>query len=471
MPKAENPIPSTLFERPSPKTEKLQLRQAAEQLLTNPEFRQVSVTEINHIPGMKYDVTVSLGQLPSLGGWRIAPSEHLLSTLDLATVANPDYTDKLTTKDSIHESNEAKAGVVEAERLATDMALKWAIMRATMNHAKSLPGVYPDNVTADMIDGWIKASQFSGGKSVAVKESLQNPLRPRDRKLLVGHHSRHIALFNDNMGEENHHITAPDMGTTSADMTALSFLTHDVASMAPEYGGSGDPSPVTALGVYHGVNATLDFLEKDGNATTFAIQGATGEVGSSLVRHLRERYKDAAIVIADLPEKSEATKKLAEECNATIIDGDGIFEQQGSIFIPSGPSAQLNDSHLEKMQTAKIVAVVGPANYLYPPYQEEAMSQKYHTAGILVAPAPLVNQGGIRNIALGEFVPEEQRPSKELINASIADVGPMLTQIFKQATEEGKTPEEVFREIALDEFAALCVAKGIINPALLNKTS
>lgn len=438
----------------------LRRRQEAERLLTDPEFRQVQVTPINDIPGISHDITVSFGPMKSLGGWRQASEKIITQNYERAVKNNPEYIESMINRPGIPDDIRAKAGVLEATGLGGDMVLKWAGAVATMKYAKN-KGFYSPTLQAH-IDDLIDASHLSGGKSVAVKE-IPGKILGEDRRKLIRHHADHITRFNQNRGDGKH-ITAPDMGSTMPDMTALYVLGTDVASMAAEYGGSEEPSPITALGVFHGIKSMLEFQKKDGNSMNFAIQGAAGEVGHRLLAMLRKEYTEASIYVSDIPERTADLKELERKYCVEIVEGDQIFKQ-GGMFVPSGPSEQLTDERLTLLNESNTTMVVGPANYLYPIGKEKEMSEKYHTAGILIAPAPLVNQGGIRNIAAVELMRDTgKKPLKnELIEEVISDVGPMLSHVLKRAKTEKKTPEAVFREIALDEFAELCVKNGIIN--------
>jgi leucine dehydrogenase len=392
---------------------------------------------------------------------------------DDAIKSNPTYIESITNRPEIPDNESVKMSVVEATGLAKDMLYKWAIQRAMLKYTRDHhPEVFPPQLERRTIDAWIEASKFGGGKSVMVDERPRGSeeIEGTERQSLFLQHARHINSLNNEKGKGNHHKTAPDMRVHKRDVRTMSFVTKDVACLPEEFGGSGDPSPVTALGVYHGINSMLEFMKKDGNKTTFAIQGGAGEVSKSLIKHLRTKYKDADIVISDIqnPEKLAEIEQLKAEFNVRVVEGDEIFDQ-GGIFVPSGPPAQLNEKHLRQMKgenlgKKEVVGVIGPANSLYPPGDEDRMAKKFHEEGILIAPAPLVNLGGIFSLS-SEYVEEYggQKPTKELINGAVAGVGPLLKFVFERAHAEQKLPGEIFEEIALDEIADLFVEKGILQ--------
>lgn len=447
------------------------MRRETEKLLTTPELWDTQVSTIEGVPGILFNVTTSFGPSMSVGGWRITGS-RIIDNYRRALQTNDMLIKSMTEHPGVPDDERAKAAVVEATGLAIDMVLKHGGQCATLKYGLQ-NNFYPPELAAK-IPKLIEASRLTGGKSVAIQEG-PDP-KGEYRKALVQQHAAHIRRYNRKRAEkgEGPHITAPDMQTGVDDMTALYVLDADVASMSEQYGGSENPSPVTALGVFHGMEAMLEFTGKDGNQTTFAIQGGAGEVAADLIRLIRDKYSDADIVISEITEKRKKAEELREKYGVRIVEGNEIFKQ-GGVFVPSGPSEQLSEEHLTLLSTpndeGKITEIVlGPANYLFPIGKEEKMSKKYHEARILVAPGALVNQGGIRKISSIEMMNRigEKPLSIDEINACIADVGPMLTHVLERARDENRTPNDVFREIALDQVAELCVANGLINLASLN---
>lgn len=461
---AEKPI----FSRPQTETnnqqsEKLRRRCEAREIVENPTspHTHIEVTPLQEISDVPWVVSVSIGSMKTLGGDRIAPIDNIR----YAIYTENAQVQKLFSRTDIPQNEDAQAATLEAWGLAKEMVLKWAIMRAAIKLARDNHStIFPSNLDEKTINSWINSSEFSGGKSVVVNKrpKEKEKIVGEERQMLMAQHALHITELNRNKLQKvldlglpeksfGPHITAPDMGTNSVDMTLLRSMTPYVACMTPEYGGSGDPSPVTARGVFYGANAMLEYMNIDGNETTFAIQGAGGKVGKQLLEDLRKKYPEADIVISDLADVSE----LAAEYGARVVQGDEIFDQ-GGVFVPSGPSAQLNNNHLEQMKQSGVQAVIGPANYLYPAGKNKEMAQKYHEAGILVAPGPAVNLGGILSVA-SEYVEQHggKRPTTETIMATSAIVGPMLKHILETARNENITPDEAFTNIALDEFASL----------------
>jgi hypothetical protein len=332
-------------------SDKLRLRKEAKEIIEDPTSKHthIEVAHLQNVPDVNWDITVSIGPMKTLGGWRIAKSEAIIGALQ----TNDKKVQGLMTREEIPNDQAAKAGALEAWGLAKEMAFKWSGMRSAMKYAQKFhPEVYPAALDKKTIDAWIEGSKFSGGKSVVVNErpKERDSITGEDRQWLVKEHAVHINDLNwkkaasvNNLKLKTKdlgaHSTAPDMGTNTDDMTEVRKLCPTVACTKPRKdgsGGSGDPSPSTARGVFHGLEAMLEFMNKDGNDVSFAIQGAGGKVGKNLLKDLRQKYPDAVIVISDIdtPDKKEQTNQLAEEFNAYVAEGNEIF-QQADFVIPS----------------------------------------------------------------------------------------------------------------------------------------
>jgi glutamate dehydrogenase/leucine dehydrogenase len=465
------------------------LRIEAERWLEDPNSRHLKVTKLEGIGGgdAQYNATVAFFGSDSVGGWRHSLAGPLAKLYVAARAADNIYVSKITSRPGVPENDNARAAVIEAERLATDMLLKSALVRATIKIAKAAGFYRAHGISDEMVDSWLKASMMGGGKSVAVLDRPSDEIVGQEREALNRQHAEHLFVFNNELGQGKKHITAPDSGTHTSDMDMLKAeidrLNPDakyVASTSPELGGSGNPSPFTAHGVFHGTEAMLDYLKIEGKLVgkeeqtlTYAIQGGGGEVASTYIQLLREKYPNARIVLSesDVPQARARAAENAIRYGAELLafeDNKQIFQQQDSIVILSGPPGQLTDESLALMKDASVKAVSGAANCYYQPYKEQEMSQKFADADILVANAPTINQKGLVNILWREFVPPEHRPDAETMVKASADVGLMIREMLRQVreskqTDNPKTLEEVAREIALDEVADLLVQNGQIS--------
>ena len=180
------------------------------------------------------------------------------------------------------------------------------------------------------------------------------------------------------------------MSTT--EMVNIRKETTNVAGLPEEMGGSGDPSPVTAYGVYVGMKAAAKsaYGSDDLAGRKVSVQGA-GNVGHALVGHL---VKEGAIVfLTDIhPEKLAAIK--AEFPSITLVDPNDVYDLDVDIYSPCALGATVNDETLGRL---KCSIIAGAANNQLA--NEEVHGMSVMEKGILYAPDFLINAGGIINCA------------------------------------------------------------------------
>ncbi|OLO42823.1 leucine dehydrogenase [Alkalihalophilus pseudofirmus] len=191
-------------------------------------------------------------------------------------------------------------------------------------------------------------------------------------------------------GLNGRYITAEDVGTTVADMDLIHEETNYVTGISPAFGSSGNPSPVTAYGVYVGMKAAAkagfgtDSLE----GKTVAVQGV-GNVAYNLCRHLHE--EGAKLIVTDI--NKEAVQRVVEEFDAKAVDINDIYEVECDIFAPCALGAIINDQTIPKLK-AKVIA--GAANNQL---KETRHGDLIHEMGIVYAPDYVINAGGVINVA------------------------------------------------------------------------
>ncbi len=220
---------------------------------------------------------------------------------------------------------------------------------------------------------------LGGGKTVIIGD----PRKDKNPELFRAF-GRYIQSLN------GRYITAEDVGTTVEDMDLIHLETDYVTGISPEFGSSGNPSPVTAYGVYMGMKAAAreafgsDSLE----GKTVAVQGV-GNVAYGLCEHL---YKEGAkIIVTDINE--QAVKRAVDAFKATAIDPDTIYDVECDIYAPCALGATINDDTIHRIK-AKVVA--GSANnQLKLPKHGDMLHEK----GIVYAPDYIINAGGVINVA------------------------------------------------------------------------
>ncbi|MDB4954001.1 MAG: Leucine dehydrogenase, partial [Myxococcales bacterium] len=218
-----------------------------------------------------------------------------------------------------------------------------------------------------------------GGKSVIIR-----PKKHFDRVALF----RAFGRFIEDL--RGHYITAEDSGTGLEDMEIIRTQTKNVTGIDPSHGGSGDPSPFTALGVRRGIEACIKFKlgKNDLKDVHIAVQGV-GHVGYYLCKELHGA--GAKLTVADIDKlKSERAQR---EFGASVVDIANIPKVDCDVFAPCALGAGINDETVPHLK-AKIVA--GAANNQL---AEPRHGDDLHARGILYAPDYAINAGGLVNVA------------------------------------------------------------------------
>ncbi|MBP7516082.1 MAG: Glu/Leu/Phe/Val dehydrogenase [Flavobacteriales bacterium] len=222
---------------------------------------------------------------------------------------------------------------------------------------------------------------LGGGKAVIIGDA-----RTQKTEAMFRRFGRFVDSLN------GRYITAEDVGMSTTEMVNIRKETKYVAGLPEEMGGSGDPSPVTAYGVFCGMKAAAKTAYGTDSMVgrKVAIQGA-GNVGRYLTGHLVE--EGAIVFLTDIHDDKLAAIK-AEYPAVNIVKPDAIYDVDMDIYSPCALGATVNDETLAKL---KCSVIAGAAN------NQLADEQKHGAAvmakGILYAPDFLINAGGIINCA------------------------------------------------------------------------
>jgi len=183
---------------------------------------------------------------------------------------------------------------------------------------------------------------LGGGKSIIIGDN-----KIKDREKIFRAHGR----FVESLG--GRYITAEDVGTSTRDMDFVHMETGHVAGLA---GKSGDPSPVTAHGVFRAVQASANRMWGSDSlqGKCVAVQGC-GSVGSYLAKELHEA--GAKLIVSDID--PARTAKVAAATGAEIVQGDAIFSADADIFSPCALGGIINDKTIPML---KAYIVAGGAN-------------------------------------------------------------------------------------------------------------
>ena len=185
-------------------------------------------------------------------------------------------------------------------------------------------------------------------------------------------------------------ITAEDVGTSIEDMENIRLETSHVTGVDVTHGGSGDPSPFTALGVRQGMLACAEevFGTPSLEGRTVAVQGL-GHVGYHLCKLLHA--EGARLIVTDL--NRSLVEEAVREFGARPVAPDEILSIPCDILAPCALGAAVNDGSLPKLRCS---IVVGGANNVL---AETPHGEALHERGILYAPDYVINAGGLINIA------------------------------------------------------------------------
>jgi len=220
---------------------------------------------------------------------------------------------------------------------------------------------------------------LGGGKAVIIGDAK----KVKNEALL-----RRFGKFVNSLGGK--YITAEDVAMTSRDMEIIKMETDFVSGLPENMGGSGDPSPVTAYGVYVSMKASArEVWGQDALVGKKVLVQGIGHVGEVLVKHLVK--EGAKVYINDISE--ERLKAASERYGVEVVAADKMFDLDIDIYAPCALGATINDDTLSRL---KCKVICGAAN-------NQLADEKFHgeavgKQGILYAPDYVVNAGGIINV-------------------------------------------------------------------------
>ncbi len=192
-------------------------------------------------------------------------------------------------------------------------------------------------------------------------------------------------------GLNGRYITAEDVGTTTQDMNEIFMETNFVTGTTDAKGASGNPSPVTALGVYYAMKRTAKeaFGSDSLKDKVISIQGA-GNVASGLAKHLHD--EGAKIIVTDI--NQDAIDRMVDNYGATAVKPEDIYDQEADIFAPCALGGILNDDTIPRL---KVKAICGSSNNQLLDINKHAEMLKERN--IIYAPDFIANAGGVINVA------------------------------------------------------------------------
>ncbi|WP_409431820.1 Glu/Leu/Phe/Val dehydrogenase dimerization domain-containing protein [Litorimonas sp. RW-G-Af-16] len=269
---------------------------------------------------------------------------------------------------------------------------------------------------------------LGGGKGVILR-----PKGEFDRASLFASYGRAIEKV------AGQYITAEDVGVSPDDMCIIKTQTDYVAGLDDGEAASGDPSPVTARGIFYGLQTAVvrQLKQNDFSGLRVAIQGL-GHVGYGLCEHLYAA--GAELVVADI--NQSVLEKARAEFGASVVSPETIHAQDVDVFAPCALGGAISADTVEEIKAA----VIGGAanNQLATPDMGERLVAK----GILYCPDYIINAGGIINVASevsGTYDPD-------WVESKVLAIKNTLTEIFDRAAATGQATSDVADAMAAEKL-------------------
>jgi leucine dehydrogenase len=259
---------------------------------------------------------------------------------------------------------------------------------------------------------------LGGGKGVIC---LEPGMAPRGRA-----RSDMLLDFADTVGAlEGRYITAEDVGTSAKDMAVIERQTKWVTGRSRSKGGSGDPSPFTALGVLVSMKACAArrYGSPDLKGRSISVVGA-GRVGGNLAKLLAK--EGAKLIVADI---DESRKELAKKLGASWMDSSTALLADVDILAPCALGGAIDEVTVDRIRCE---IVCGAANNQL---AHEGLAEDLHARGILYAPDFIANAGGLINVASeveGYDAGETRR--------RVRGIRQTMERVFDEADANGATP-------------------------------
>ncbi len=225
----------------------------------------------------------------------------------------------------------------------------------------------------------ISGLNLGGGKAVIIGDSKKDKSEPLFRR---------FGKFVNSLNGK--YITAEDVGTSTKDMEYVHMETKHVTGLPESMGGGGDPSPVTAYGVYMGMKASAKHLWGNDSlkGRKIIVQGV-GHVGENLVSLLTK--ESAVVSIVDI--NQEQLKKVSASTGAKVLTETDFYGMDMDIYAPCALGATLNTDNIAKLKCA---IVAGAANNQLA--DETIHGKMLLEKGVIYAPDFLINAGGLINV-------------------------------------------------------------------------
>ncbi|PIY08578.1 MAG: leucine dehydrogenase [Flexibacter sp. CG_4_10_14_3_um_filter_32_15] len=281
----------------------------------------------------------------------------------------------------------------------------------------------------------IAGLNLGGGKAVIIGDA-----RTQKNEALLRRFGKFVESLNGK------YITAEDVGMTTVDMSYIAMETKHVTGLDENLGGSGDPSPFTALGTYMGMKAAAKKLYGSDSleGKKVSIQGA-GHVGEYIIEHLSK--EGAKIYVTDVYE--DRLIDIAKKYKVEIVGLEEIYDLNVDIYSPCALGATVNDETLSRL---KCQIIAGCANNQLK--DETIHGNACLERGIIYVPDFLINSGGVINV-YSEFA----SLPREWVVQKTERLYDMCLEVITTSVSESKNAQDVAIQIAQERIDAIANIK------------
>ncbi|WP_044640366.1 Leu/Phe/Val dehydrogenase [Risungbinella massiliensis] len=276
----------------------------------------------------------------------------------------------------------------------------------------------------------VSGLNLGGGKTVIIGESRTDKSEAMFRAL-----GRYVEGLN------GRYITAEDVGTNEEDMNNIFLETSYVTGVSPAFGSSGNPSPVTAFGVYQGMKAAakVAYGSDSLKGKKIAVQGV-GNVAYHLCKYLHE--EGAQLIVTDIYEPN--VKRAVQDFGATSVHPDEIYDVDCDIFSPCALGAIVNDDTIDRLRCN---VIAGSANNQL---KEDRHGDLLEQKGIFYAPDYVINAGGLINVA-----DELYGYNRERAMAKVEGIYHTIEKVFEIAKRDGIPTYQAADRLAEERIESL----------------
>lgn len=274
--------------------------------------------------------------------------------------------------------------------------------------------------------------RLGGGKGVICAPSADPPVGDERRAIFLDFGDLVDAL-------DGRYITAEDVGTCPDDMVVIAERTNHVTGRPEEWGGTGDPSPFTAIGVQAAMRASANAAFGSANLEgRHVVVAGLGHVGESLARSLAQA--GAELGLSDINPTKQA---IAQELGATWLDPAHALETHCDLVSPCAVGGAIHRGNVDRLRCR---AICGAANNQL---ADERLADELHARGILYAPDFIANAGGLINV----YREVHSYPAERATELALG-IESTMGELLRRADAEGSTPLAAAYRLAEERLTA-----------------